>query len=189
MRTLLYLLLFALSTTLSAQSPKTTISAIFEAMKAGDTTGLRTYFHPDATLHSVITKPDGKTVVSIGTDGDRTTLYARRLDDFEWSPLLGSNAASDPFFSPDGQWVGFMQVSRVYKINLSGGAPVLISDGSSAAGGGPGPRTDTSTWSPVAISTACAIPGAPSSSCSTAGARAVRRSSGIPSWSRAGTPC
>lgn len=80
--------------------------------------------------------PDGQTVVSIGTDGDRTTLYARRLDDFEWSPLLGSNAASDPFFSPDGQWVGFMQVSRVYKINLSGGAPVLVSDGSSAAGGG-----------------------------------------------------
>lgn len=65
---ILFLLLCGLSFTLSAQSsPKATISAIFDAMKAGDTTGLRSYFHPDATLHSVITKPDGKTVVQAGS--------------------------------------------------------------------------------------------------------------------------
>ena len=83
--------------------------------------------------------PDGQTVVSIGTDGDRTTLYTRRLDDFEWSPLRGTNAAAGPFFSPDGQWIGFMQVSRLYKINLNGGAPVLVAEGSSAFTG--------ATWS------------------------------------------
>jgi len=38
-------------------------------MKAGDTTGLRAYFHPDATLHSVVTKPTGETVVSSATIG------------------------------------------------------------------------------------------------------------------------
>lgn len=67
MRVLLPLLcLFTLP--LAAQhSPNTTIMAVFDAMKAGDTTGLRAYFHPDATLHSVVTKPDGKTEVGAGS--------------------------------------------------------------------------------------------------------------------------
>ncbi|MBC6995587.1 nuclear transport factor 2 family protein [Neolewinella lacunae] len=48
-------------------SPQATITSIFAAMKAADTTGLRAYFHPSATLHSVVTKPDGSTVVSEGS--------------------------------------------------------------------------------------------------------------------------
>ena len=53
---------------LAAQhSPNATITAVFDAMRAGDTTGLRANFHPDATLHSVVTKPDGQTVVSAGS--------------------------------------------------------------------------------------------------------------------------
>jgi len=50
-------------------TPNATINAVFDAMKAGDTTGLRAYFHPDATLHSVVTKPTGETVVSAATIG------------------------------------------------------------------------------------------------------------------------
>ncbi|MEO0731660.1 MAG: nuclear transport factor 2 family protein [Bacteroidota bacterium] len=48
-------------------TPQQTITAIFDAMRASDTTGLREYFHPEATLHSVVTKPDGETVVSTGS--------------------------------------------------------------------------------------------------------------------------
>jgi ketosteroid isomerase-like protein len=50
-----------------AETPNATINTVFAAMKAGDTTGLRAYFHPDATLHSVVTKPTGETVVSSAT--------------------------------------------------------------------------------------------------------------------------
>lgn len=67
MRVFLFLI-FCLSLPLTAQhSPNETITAVFAAMKAGDTTGLRNWFHPDATLHSVVTKPDGNTVVSAGS--------------------------------------------------------------------------------------------------------------------------
>ena len=52
-----------------AKTPNATIKAVFAGMKAGDTTGLRAYFHPDATLHSVVTKPTGETVVSSATIG------------------------------------------------------------------------------------------------------------------------
>jgi len=67
MRYLPLLLLTLLCTRVRAQeSPQKSIAATFSAMEAGDTTGLRTYFHPDATLHSVVTKPDGETVLSSG---------------------------------------------------------------------------------------------------------------------------
>ncbi|MEM9928196.1 MAG: nuclear transport factor 2 family protein [Bacteroidota bacterium] len=51
----------------NGNTPQGTIKTIFDHMKAGDTTGLRAYFHPDATLHSVVTKPDGETVVGAGS--------------------------------------------------------------------------------------------------------------------------
>ena len=79
--------------------------------------------------------PDGRTVVTIGTDGDRTMLFTRRLDEFGWKPLRGTDGASGPMFSPDGQWIAYMQVSRIFKISLNGGAPVLIAEGSSGFAG------------------------------------------------------
>jgi len=48
-------------------TPQVTINTVFTGMKAGDTTGLRACFHPDATLHGVVTKPTGETVVSAGS--------------------------------------------------------------------------------------------------------------------------
>lgn len=64
----LFLLLCVVSLPLAAQlPPNQTISAVFDAMKAGDTTNLRAWFHPDATLHSVVTEPDGETEVSSGS--------------------------------------------------------------------------------------------------------------------------
>ncbi|WP_020569512.1 nuclear transport factor 2 family protein [Neolewinella persica] len=63
----LALLLFVCTGVRAQHTPQATITTMFDHMKAGDTTGLRTYFHPDATLHSVVTKPDGKTVVSAGS--------------------------------------------------------------------------------------------------------------------------
>lgn len=67
MRSLFLCLCFLPLSLAAQQSPNATITAVFDAMKAGDTTGLRGYFHPDATLHSVVTKPDGKTVVAAGS--------------------------------------------------------------------------------------------------------------------------
>ena len=78
MRILLCSFILVIASCVSAQipldsrtpaTPSATIKAVFAGMKAGDTTGLRAYFHPDATLHSVVTKPTGETVVSSATIG------------------------------------------------------------------------------------------------------------------------
>lgn len=68
MRYLFLLLCGLVASGLVAQStPNATLTAIFDGMRAGDSTGLWAYFHPEATLHSVVTKPDGETVVSTGS--------------------------------------------------------------------------------------------------------------------------
>jgi ketosteroid isomerase-like protein len=71
----------------AAKTPNETINNVFAAMKAGDTTGLRAYFHPDATLHSVVTKPTGETVVSAGSI-DRWFLGMQKAEVGDWEEEL-----------------------------------------------------------------------------------------------------
>ncbi|PPK85196.1 SnoaL-like protein [Neolewinella xylanilytica] len=48
------------------QTPRETLSSLFDAMRRADTTGLATLFHPAADLHSVSTDASGTTVVQAG---------------------------------------------------------------------------------------------------------------------------
>jgi ketosteroid isomerase-like protein len=61
------LLLFGTLQLAAQDGPEATIKAIFDHMRAADTAGMSVYFHPEATLHSVMTKPDGSTMVSPGS--------------------------------------------------------------------------------------------------------------------------
>ena len=48
--------------------------------------------------------PDGTHLVYAADDGK---LYVRALDQLAATPIPGTEDAADPFFSPDGHWVGF----------------------------------------------------------------------------------
>ena len=78
--------------------------------------------------------PDGTRLVYTGQDGTtRRQLYVRRLDQLEAQPLRGTDGASNPFFSPDGEWVGFFTgagspAGKLKKISVTGGPPLTISD-------------------------------------------------------------
>jgi len=68
--------------------------------------------------------PDGEMLVYAGvdtTDGVRR-LFVRRLDRNEATPLPGTEGAEGPFFSPDGEWVGFHAEWKLKKVAVSGGA-------------------------------------------------------------------
>ena len=47
-----------------------------------------------------------------------------------WRPARspGTEGASQPFFSPDGQWIGFFAGGKLKKISVSGGAAVTLGD-------------------------------------------------------------
>jgi serine/threonine-protein kinase len=72
--------------------------------------------------------PDGSRLVTAHTDGGQRRLFVRRSDQLEPTELPGTEGASNPSFSPDGQRVAFMQGPTIRTIDLNGGPPVLVTD-------------------------------------------------------------
>lgn len=72
--------------------------------------------------------PDGSVLVYVARENAQHQLYVRRLDRVESRPIPGTENARDPFFSPDGQWLGFFAAEELRKVRLDGGAPLKICD-------------------------------------------------------------
>jgi serine/threonine-protein kinase len=91
-------------------------------------------FDPDVAL-----SPDGRRLVYIagGAGGAMGRLYVRALD--ELRPTLLADSARSPFFSPDGQWVGFLGARGLAKVAVTGGPAVAISAVSGLRGAAWGP--------------------------------------------------
>jgi serine/threonine protein kinase len=79
---------------------------------------------------SVAISPDGMRLVYVsGTaSGSTTKLFTRRLDQPKATELPGTEGAVAPFFSPDGQWVGFLTGGKLSKISVEGGAVVPLGE-------------------------------------------------------------
>ncbi len=76
---------------------------------------------------AVTLSPDGSKLVYTATDsGGVTKLYRRQIDQFESIQIPGTEGAGNPFFSPDGKWVGFFAGGTLKKVSLQGGAPTNI---------------------------------------------------------------
>ncbi len=73
--------------------------------------------------------PDGRQIV-YATDGeDGRTLSVRALDQLAGTPLVTGSSQSQPyhpFFSPDGQWVGFVTPTELKKVPITGGTPIAL---------------------------------------------------------------
>ena len=85
---------------------------------------------------------DGRTLVYIGSsEGVARQLYRRAMDQLEASLIPGTGGASNPFLSPDGQWVGFLSEDgrSLQKVSLAGGPPLTICEceGNRGASWGP----------------------------------------------------
>jgi len=52
------------------------------------------------------------------------------MDRFEFAPIASTEGASSPFFSPDGEWLGFVDYDdgKLKKVSVRGGAPVGLAD-------------------------------------------------------------
>jgi serine/threonine-protein kinase len=73
-------------------------------------------------IPSLALSPDGSRLVYVGRRDRMSQLYVRHLDRLESRPILGTERARGPFFSPDGEWVGFFTETGLKKVPLSGGA-------------------------------------------------------------------
>lgn len=85
---------------------------------------------------TAVISPDGTRLVFVAVGVDKTRhLYVRSLDQMQATVLSGTEAAYDPFFSPDGQWIAFFDESKLKKISVQGGAVVTLCDAPNDRGG------------------------------------------------------
>jgi eukaryotic-like serine/threonine-protein kinase len=81
-----------------------------------------------ATTQLAISR-DGSMLAFVGERNGVNQLYLRRFDQLRAVPLV-SGSVSEPFFSPDGQWLGFFSIAdrKLKKIPVAGGSAVVICD-------------------------------------------------------------
>ena len=72
--------------------------------------------------------PDGKLLAYVGFKAGRRSLHVRALADLRGRELPGTDEATQPFFSPDGRWIGFVARSQLRKVPVDGGTAVALAD-------------------------------------------------------------
>ena len=72
--------------------------------------------------------PNGTRLAYVATRAGTAQLYLHTMGQLEAEPIAGTEAARSPFFSPDGQWLGFFARAKLKKVSVSGGTPVILSD-------------------------------------------------------------
>ncbi len=76
---------------------------------------------------SLVLSPDGSQIVIVTGSVQDARLRIRRLDSTEVNDLTGGGTYN-PFFSPDGAWVGFATSTSLQKVPSTGGTPLEIID-------------------------------------------------------------
>ncbi len=83
----------------------------------------------------------GRHAVALSSDGTRLVysandqLYLRAMDQMEATPVRGTEGGTSPFFSPDGEWIGFYAAGgQLKKVAVSGGAPVTLCEAQTSLG-------------------------------------------------------
>jgi len=85
---------------------------------------------------AVALSPDGTHLACVAIQSGTRQIYLRAMDSLEARPIPGTEgtAVTEPFFSPDGQWLGFFADGKLKKVSVSGGAAVTLSDAQRPSG-------------------------------------------------------
>ena len=86
-------------------------------------------------VSQVTVSRDGTTLAYVGVrDGERE-LYIRELAVDDARAVPDSTDANLPFFSPDGEWVGFFAAGFLKKVSVGGGTPITLAEAPAPRGG------------------------------------------------------
>ena len=73
--------------------------------------------------------PDGSALAYIGpAEGGTRRIWIKQRSELHPVPLAGTEGAANPFYSPDGRWVGFFADGKLKKIPARGGGAVTLAD-------------------------------------------------------------
>jgi Tol biopolymer transport system component len=83
---------------------------------------------------AVAVSPDGSQLAYVASRGGSQQIYLRAMNSLNSRPVPDTEGAVNPFFSPDGQWLGFFADGRLKKVSINGGPAITICDAPLAAG-------------------------------------------------------
>jgi len=72
--------------------------------------------------------PDGRSLVFGAATNGRRALYRRELGRRDAQRIEGTEDGEGPFFSPDGDWLGFIARGQMFKVAAAGGRPVRLGE-------------------------------------------------------------
>jgi serine/threonine-protein kinase len=88
---------------------------------------------------SVAFSPDGRSLAYVTRSGEETSLFIRDLGNLEGREITDAAGARQPFFSPDGKWIGYFTNSQLRKVAVTGGASFTLAKADTSRGGSWGP--------------------------------------------------
>jgi Tol biopolymer transport system component len=88
---------------------------------------------------SIAISPEDRRIAFVAASaGGQSQIWVRQLGDFTAKPVPGTEGGESPFFSPDGEWLGFFAGGKLEKISLAGGVPQVLCSGA--------PGNGSATW-------------------------------------------
>jgi len=117
---------------------------------------------PDKTTYrgELSLSPDGRRLAFVVTSVGGRSLWVRALDSVEARELPGTAEASQPFWSPDGRFIGFFADNKLKTVDPVGGSPQVLAEVTGDARGGAWGPDGTIIFTPNYSSPLSKIPAA-----------------------------
>ncbi len=95
----------------------------------------RGYELGQSQLSQLAISHDGTRLAHVGLKDGKTRIFVRSLDEAQAQALEGTEGGDGPFFSPDGEWIGFFAGGKLWKITVSGAALQTLAEAQFHRGG------------------------------------------------------
>ena len=92
-------------------------------------------FEVGSNSGNVILSPDGTRIAFVASTDKAPTIWIRSLSADDARSVPGTENASNPFWSPGGDSIGFFANGKVWAVKIAGGLPEAVADAAGGRGG------------------------------------------------------
>ncbi|MGE5277746.1 MAG: protein kinase domain-containing protein, partial [Acidobacteriota bacterium] len=88
----------------------------------------------EAQTQQIAISPDGRRLAFFARSGGQEKIFVRELSRGEAKPIADAGDGGSLFFSPDGEWIGFTEGGKLWKVAVGGGVPIELAPAGQSRG-------------------------------------------------------